>query len=92
MKKTKNKKISADQIGEKADRGENVVQYYSGKGMMMAGHKRVVHIQRVNVDITDDMLKELDEAAHHLNVSRQAVIKTLIRQGLNQGLLSKKSS
>lgn len=92
MKKTKSKKITADQISEKADRGENVVQYYSGKGKMAAGHKRVIHIQRVNVDMTDEMLEELDEAANHLNVSRQAVIKALLRQGLNQGLLSKKSS
>lgn len=92
MEKPKNKKMSADQIGEKADHGGEVVQYYSGKGKMMTGHKRIIHIQRVNVDITDDMLRELDEAAQHLNVSRQAVIKALIRQGLNQGLLSKKSS
>ena len=92
MKKTKGKKITADEIADKADRGESVVQYYSGKGKMTSGQRKIIHIQRVNVDMTDDMLKELDETAHHLNVSRQAVIKALLRQGLNQGLLSKKSS
>jgi metal-responsive CopG/Arc/MetJ family transcriptional regulator len=30
------------------------------------------------------MLKELDRAAKELNISRQAVIKTLIRQALDQ--------
>jgi hypothetical protein len=30
------------------------------------------------------MLEELESAAKELNVSRQAVIKTLIRQGLDQ--------
>jgi metal-responsive CopG/Arc/MetJ family transcriptional regulator len=30
------------------------------------------------------MLEELDRAAKELNVSRQAVIKTLIRQALDQ--------
>jgi metal-responsive CopG/Arc/MetJ family transcriptional regulator len=30
------------------------------------------------------MLRELDERAARLNVSRQAVIKTLLRQALNE--------
>lgn len=36
-------------------------------------------IQRVNVDFASAMLDELDNAAKELNISRQAVIKTLIR-------------
>jgi metal-responsive CopG/Arc/MetJ family transcriptional regulator len=35
------------------------------------------------------MLEELDKAAKELNVSRQAVIKTLIRQGLDQQYLAR---
>ena len=34
-------------------------------------------IQRVNVDFALPMLQELDRAAMELNISRQAVIKTL---------------
>ena len=41
-------------------------------------------IQRVNVDLASGMLEELDRAAKELNISRQAVIKTLIRQALDQ--------
>ena len=41
-------------------------------------------IQRVNVDFTASMLQELDQAAVELNVSRQAVIKALVRQALDQ--------
>jgi metal-responsive CopG/Arc/MetJ family transcriptional regulator len=41
-------------------------------------------IQRVNVDFTSSMLGELDRAAEDLNISRQAVIKTFVRQGLDQ--------
>jgi len=48
-------------------------------------------IQRVNVDVTAGMLKELDKAAQDLNVSRQAVIKTLIRQALNQHYLAQQA-
>jgi len=36
------------------------------------------------VDLTADMLAELDRAAQELNVSRQTVIKTLVRQTLDQ--------
>ena len=46
-------------------------------------------IQRVNVDLTATMLKELDQAAEELNVSRQAVIKTLVRQALDQHYLAR---
>lgn len=45
-------------------------------------------IQRVNVDFASSMLEELDRAAKELNTSRQAVIKTLIRQGLDQHYLA----
>jgi metal-responsive CopG/Arc/MetJ family transcriptional regulator len=41
-------------------------------------------IRRVNVDLACGMLEELDRAAKELNISRQAVIKTLIRQALDQ--------
>ncbi len=45
-------------------------------------------IQRVNVDFSREMLNELDEAAHRLNISRQAVIKTLVREGLDRRYLA----
>ncbi len=45
-------------------------------------------IQRVNVDFSREMLEELDEAARRLNISRQAVIKTLVREGLDRRYLA----
>jgi metal-responsive CopG/Arc/MetJ family transcriptional regulator len=48
-------------------------------------------IQRVNVDLAAGMLEELDRAAKELNISRQAVIKTLIRQALDQQYLARGS-
>ena len=52
------------------------------------GQGRMVQpIQRVNVDLTSSMLAELDTAALELNVSRQAVIKTMVRQALDQHYL-----
>jgi metal-responsive CopG/Arc/MetJ family transcriptional regulator len=37
------------------------------------------------------MLEELDKAAEELNVSRQAVIKTLVRQALDQHYLAQRA-
>jgi len=45
--------------------------------------------QRVNVDFTVEMLKRLDEMAAELNISRQAVIKSYLRQSLDQHKLAK---
>jgi metal-responsive CopG/Arc/MetJ family transcriptional regulator len=39
----------------------------------------------VNVDLTQGMLRELDERAARLNISRHAVIKTLLGQALSEG-------
>jgi hypothetical protein len=40
-------------------------------------------VRRGNVDLTQGMLTELDSRAARLNVTRQAVIKTLLRQALD---------
>ncbi|HXJ96412.1 MAG TPA: hypothetical protein VMT20_26540, partial [Terriglobia bacterium] len=59
--------------------------YFTNRGRMMAP---VEPVRRVNVDFTATMLGELDSAAGQLNVSRQAVIKTLLRQALDQHYLA----
>jgi hypothetical protein len=76
---------TADEIAEMADAGEDVSRFFTGKGKMMPP------IQRVNVDFTLPMLEELDTAARELNISRQAVIKTLVRQGLDQQNLARQA-
>lgn len=68
---------SADEIAEMATRGEDVSKFFTNKFTVV----RPVH--RVNVDLTRGMLRELDERAARLNVSRQAVIKTLLRHALD---------
>jgi hypothetical protein len=80
MKRTrkKGKGLPAESIARLADRGQDVSRYFTNRGRMMRP------IQRVNLDLTADMLQELDQAASELNVSRQAVIKVFIRQALDQ--------
>jgi len=79
------KKISADRIAQFAEEGEDVSRFFKGEGRM------VQPIQRVNLDLTAGMLKELDQAALDLNVSRQDVIKTLVRQALDQHYLAQRA-
>jgi hypothetical protein len=76
---------SAEEIAEMADRGEDVSRFFTNDGKMMPP------IQRVNVDFTVPMLRELDDEARALNISRQAVIKTLLRQALDQQRLARKA-
>ncbi len=61
---------SADEIAEMATRGEDVSEFFTNQFTV------VRPVRRVNVDLTQGMLRELDERAARLNVSRQAVIKT----------------
>jgi metal-responsive CopG/Arc/MetJ family transcriptional regulator len=68
-----------------ADDGKEVSRFFTNTGRMMGP------IQRVNVDLASGMLEELDRAAKELNISRQAVIKTLIRQALDQQYLARHS-
>lgn len=86
MKSThKSKGVStAEQIALMADKGRDVSKHFTNKGKMMPA------IRRVNVDFTEDMLDELDGVVREMNVSRQAVIKSILRQGLDQHYLAGK--
>ena len=80
----KNRKhVSAEAIARLADQGKDVSRFFTTNGRMMSP------IQRVNVDLASGMLEELDRAAKELNISRQAVIKTLIRQALDRQYLAR---
>jgi hypothetical protein len=74
--------VSAEQIARRAEQGKDVSGFFKQPGRM------VQPIQRVNLDLTAAMLEELDRAAQELNISRQAVIKTLVRQALDQHYLA----
>jgi hypothetical protein len=85
MKNTRRtrKPLRAEAIARLADRGEDVSRFFTNTGRLMKP------IHRVNVDFAASMLEELDKTARELIVSRQAVIKTLVRQALDQHYLAK---
>ena len=82
MKKTY-KKPTADEIADLAENGKDISKYFTNKGKMK------YPTQRVNVDFTVQMLQELDGMSSELNISRQAVIKSMLRQALDQHYLAK---
>ncbi len=79
MKKTpfRKKPVTAESIARMADNGKDVFRFFTNSGKMMKP------IQRINVDFTAAMLEELEAAAKELNISRQALIKTVLRQALD---------
>ena len=84
MKNTRKPEKTApvEKIARMAERGGDVSRFFTNTGSMIGP------IQRVNVDFASPMLQELDTAAKDLNISRQALIKTLIRQALDQRYLA----
>lgn len=71
-------KATPDEIAERATRGEDVSKFFTNDFTV------VRPVRRVNVDLTQGMLRDLDARAARLNVSRQAVIKTLLQRALEQ--------
>ncbi len=85
MRKTSVKPVDAEEIAEKADRGKDISSHFTNQFTVVRPA-----IQRVNVDFTAPMLKELDREAETLNVSRQAVIKTMLREALDRRYLAQR--
>ncbi len=63
----KKKKLTADEIADLADKGEDVTAFM--------GKPEVGGIHRTTLDLGKDLLSDIDFIARSLNVSRQAVIK-----------------
>jgi hypothetical protein len=78
MPKASKRIVSADDIAAKASRGEDVSAYFTNKFTV------VTPTRRVTVDLTEGMLRQLDERAARLNISRQAVIRTLLSQAMEE--------
>ncbi len=78
MPKTSKGVVSADEIAEIASRGQDVSEFFTNKFTV------VRPVQRVTVELTAGMLRELDARAARLDVSRQTTIKTLLQQELEK--------
>ena len=76
---------SAESIAKLADRGLDVSRYFTNTGRPMPP------LHSVSVGFPEPMLQEVDAAARELNVSREAAIKALVRQALDEHYLAQKA-
>jgi len=76
ISKTK-RSLTAESIARLADNGGDVSSYFTNKGKMMPPLD-------VGIDLNQEMLEELNQAARKLKITRQALIKRFIRHGLDQ--------
>jgi hypothetical protein len=84
MPRTFRKTASIEEIAAMATRGEDVSSFFTNRFTV------VKPVHRVNVDLTQGMLRELDERAARLNISRQAVIKTLLARAIGEDRIGKR--
>ena len=77
MKKSREKKISAEMFDKKFDRGEDMVEYLDLTQVKV--HKTVV---RINIDIPKPVLNKIDKEARSIGVARTALIKLWLAERL----------
>jgi hypothetical protein len=86
MTKKSRARPSADEIAHMATRGEDISASFTNKFTVVGP------VRRVNVDLTQGMLREVDERAARLNISREAVIKMLLGRALSEERPTKQRS
>ena len=91
------KKIPIEEIEAKAVRGEDVSRYFDYKNASVMPPvdkiervQRSKDVQRVNVDLAQSMLGELDVISEENNVPRQSLIKTMLREQIDKYFTNKK--
>jgi hypothetical protein len=90
--------ISTEELERKIETGEEVIDLYFDSTTTRVGIPRPMTSRRrqdlvtASLDIPSPMLDELDQMASELNISRQAVIKMMLRRALDEHHLAKRSA
>lgn len=90
--------ISIEELEQKIEAGEEVIDRYFDSATTRVGTPRLMTSRRgqdriiTNLDIPPSMLDELDYMANELKISRQAVIKMMLRRALDEHYLAKRSA
>jgi Ribbon-helix-helix protein, copG family len=88
--------ISTEELEAKIEAGEEVIDRYFDTSTTKIGTPRSMTSRRepnlvtTPLDLPSPMLDELDRMADELNISRQAVIKMMLRRALDEHHLAKK--
>lgn len=90
--------ISTEELEQKIEAGEEVIDRYFDTTTTRVGIPRPMTSRRrqnlvtTSLDIPSPMLDELDQMASELNISRQAVIKMMLRRALDEHYLAKRTA
>jgi hypothetical protein len=90
-------KVSIEEIEQKIEAGEEVIDRYFDPSSTRIGAPRSMTARRqpmgdtTNIEVSGPMLNELDQMAAELDISRQAVIKMMLRRALDEHHLAKRS-
>ena len=68
------KSITAEEFDKKFDDGEDISEYVDWS----SARRLNTEVKRINVDMPSWMVEALDMEAERLNISRQAVLKTML--------------
>jgi hypothetical protein len=94
-KSRRTKSATIEQIEAASLRGEDTSQYFGEAKRMppreIQKMEKRDNIVKLNVDLTEEFLRELDEVALFLNISRQAVMKTYLKEGVERHILAKQA-
>ena len=71
---------TADEIAEMADSGRVISRFFTNQGTMKQP------LTSISVEVTQEMLQELDQMAAALRISRQEAINSCLRKALDQHL------
>ncbi len=91
--------LSLAEIEERSLNGEDLSSEF-GEPILRNAHSEIVRnrstvaggkIQKVNIDFGEVMLTELDGMASELNISRQAVIKMFVKNGLDNHFIARQA-
>ena len=89
--------ISTEELEQKIEAGEEVIDRYFDSTTTRVGiphpmtSRRRQDLVTTSLDIPSPMLDELDQMASELHISRQAVIKMMLRRALDEHYLAKRS-
>jgi Ribbon-helix-helix protein, copG family len=89
--------ISTEELEQKIEAGEEVIDRYFDSTTTRIGtprsmtSRRAQNLVTTNLEMPRPMLNELDQLAEELNISRQAVIKMMLRRALDEHTLAKRS-
>jgi hypothetical protein len=75
---------TADEIADMADSGHDISRFFTNQGSMRQP------LTSISIEITQEMLQELDQLAAALRISRQAAINSCLRKALDQRLLAER--